>query len=513
MKKQLTLVLSFALPLAILPACGEGEPNNTGGHGGQTSSSSSSSSSTSSSSGGGTGGHGGMPVSACTQALQTKAAAHQSELASWSTDDVPAMAASAATAPYDDTGFAGHYRDDLTKHPGCKPRMATDPVYAGKDFLDSKNEATVAAGVPVQGADATKPGYVPGYPCAAKEYTGGTVDTSKPIVILVHGNSSSPVSWEEYKNSNLVDQDPNTPGIQLNTLTKFAFTADDPSKPPRAMLASKLVSAGYRVIAVDFRTDLVLTLKNANLAAKPTDPGYGDAAGNIDHGWASPILESLVESVIKANPNQKISLVGHSLGTTVIMDALRRTYKRFKAGTFSDNPYAHIHSVVLASGAVHGVAGGDANCALYTTMRGAVNCEMGDRANYKPTAFDKVNEGPEDLFAVPCADGSYAFGEKDACGGNTIQWFTTTIQDPPSGPLMDEFVSESAARVNMDKYDATTKKVLDPQCVDNHVNALTAFDTSGFFMDVAGLNGFLATHFGTIRSDEGMTYIVNALAK
>jgi pimeloyl-ACP methyl ester carboxylesterase len=354
---------------------------------------------------------------------------------------------------------------------------------------------------------------VPGFTCAAKEYTGGTVDTTKPIIILVHGNSASPNSWEEYTNTGLKDGDPNTDGIQLTSASQFQFTADDPAKAPRKMLASKLVAAGYRVIAVDFRTDLVPYLKNANLSAGPTDPGYGDAAGNIDHGWAVPILQSLLKSVISANPNQKISLVGHSLGTTVIQDALRRTYNEFKAGTFATNPFSKVKGVVLASGAIHGVSKGTVNCTTYTTMRGKVNCEMGDRDNYKETDFHKGNNGPQDLFAVPCADGSYAYNKQSECGGNAVKWFTTTIKDSTGATLRDEFVSQAAARINMDDYDVTTDTVKDPECVVNNVNPVEAYDTSGYFMDIGTYQGFLANHFGSIRSDAGMTFILDALTK
>src|SRR6185312_11514655 len=174
--------------------------------------------------------------------------------ATWSIADVPTMAASAATAPEDDSKDYGHYRDDLTMHPGCAPRTSTDKTYAGQGFLNTLNTATVAPGVIVQGTDSTKPGYVPNYPCAAKEYTqpsGVSIDPTKPIVILVHSNSSSPNSWEEYSNPNLTDADSNTPGIQLVSASGFKFTVDDQTHP-RTMLAAKLVAKGYRVIAVDF---------------------------------------------------------------------------------------------------------------------------------------------------------------------------------------------------------------------------------------------------------------------
>jgi pimeloyl-ACP methyl ester carboxylesterase len=281
------------------------------------------------------------------------------------------------------------------------------------------------------------------------------------------------------------------------------------------MLATKLVALGYRVIAVDFRADVVPTLANVSLTATPSDSGYGDSLGNMDHGWTVPILESLLKAVITANPTKQISLVGHSLGSTVIQDTLRRTYNDFKSGAFATNPFTRIHGVILASGAIHGVNGGAAACAPYTTMRGSVNCEMGDRDTYTPTAFHNANNGPSDLFAVPCADGSYAFGKESSCGGNVVKWFTTTVQDSTGATLADEFVSQAAARISMDDYDTTNKVVLAPDCVDNHVNLPTDFDGSGFFFDLGtySFQGFLANHFGSIRSDDGMAYIVSALAK
>ena len=149
------------------------------------------------------------------------------------------------------------------------------------------------------------------------------------------------------------------------------------------------------------------------------------------------------------------------------------------------------------------------------TMRGSVNCEMGDRDNYSATDFHKANNGPVDLFAVPCADGSYAYGKQGECGGNTVKWFTSTIQDSTGAMLADEFVSQSAARINMDNWDATSKMVIAPECVDNHVNPPSDYDASGFFFDLGTypFQGFLANHFGSIRSDEGMAYIVTALGQ
>src|SRR6185295_2092637 len=60
------------------------------------------------------------------------------------------------------------YRDDMSSHPGCS-----------------------TAGLSYPAAD------IPGYRCAAKAYPV-TEDTSKPIVLLIHGNSDSPLEWEKF---------------------------------------------------------------------------------------------------------------------------------------------------------------------------------------------------------------------------------------------------------------------------------------------------------------------------
>ena len=107
---------------------------------------------------------------------------------------------------------------------------------------------------------------------------GVTVDTSKPIVVLVHGNSSNPNSWEEFSNSKLTDQDPNVAGVQAKPVTGFEFTVDSQA---REMLATKLVKQGYRVIAVDLRSDLTVTLPDANPKAAPRTPRSATASASV----------------------------------------------------------------------------------------------------------------------------------------------------------------------------------------------------------------------------------------
>jgi len=452
-------------------------------------------------------------VEACKTVIETKLTAHQAELANWSITDLAKMHSVAKDDEGNEVGFehicfAGRYRDDLSKHPGCAPQTA----YTGKLFLNGTNQAEVAPGVPVQGTDAAAPGYVPGYPCAAKEYSmpaGVAVDAAKPIVILVHGNSANPNSFEEFSNPSMTDQNDQADGKQLKSASKFEFTVDAQT---REMLAAKLVKQGFRTIAVDLRTDKTLALAGANLLAGGTDPNFGDGIGNVDHGWSVPILQALVKAVMEANPNAKVSLVGHSLGYTVIQDALRRLYVDFKEGKSTLNPFPQVKDVLLASGAAHGVANGNLNCSFYKTMRGSVNCEMGDRKDYVATDYNKLLNGPGDLFSVPCADGSFAYGLKDQCGGNVVSYSTITMKDPVGGELQDEFVSEAASRLDMDQTQTLsdgTRRVTAAACVDNHLIELSDYDGSGYFMD--GLPGFLASHFGSIRSEAGMAFILSKL--
>ena len=75
-----------------------------------------------------------------------------------------------------------------------------------------------------------RPATIPGYKCAAKAYPLVNEDAKKPIVLLMHGNSSTPADWEK-------------------------FPADKADALP--MLADRLSAQGFRVLAVDFRYDKV----------------------------------------------------------------------------------------------------------------------------------------------------------------------------------------------------------------------------------------------------------------
>lgn len=407
---------------------------------------------------------------ACQTALSTAVAA--ADFTGYSAADPTSMVATGGSQNRE-ADYAGKYRDDLANHPGCMPRSAYD---ANSEAFITDNEATVPAGSPYAATD---------YPCAAKEYDKSAVDTSKEIVILVHGNSSGVVSFEEYFVASRA-------GTDISNVAMFTFTVDS---MVRTQLASTLLTNGYEVISFDARTDLVSTLADYN-----SDPATGNAFNNIDHGWAVPMLQQLVKSVMTANPTRKVSIIGHSLGVTVIRDTMRRLWNESQAGTAGAvNPYAQLKDVVLLSGANHGVANGSVLCTSFPTqMRGTVGCEMGSRDAFTPTDFSRANNGPDDVWTVPCADGDYAFGVTGACGGNVVEYTTVTMQDIPGGMLQDEFVSEASSRLDVDTA-----------CVDNELISLTDYDASSFFLTI--LPGFFANHFGSARSNAGIQLIMDKL--
>jgi pimeloyl-ACP methyl ester carboxylesterase len=298
----------------------------------------------------------------------------------------------------------------------------------------------------------------------------------------VQGNSTRPHTWESYM----------LPlGTAINSaVEKVQFS---PDTKERAQLAETLTAAHYRVIAVDFRTDLVT-------AVDPVADAITDnAAGNIDHGWATPILQSLVRAVMKNNPERKVALIGHSLGVSVARDAVRRLYVEYADGKEGAiNPFLQLSHVILGSGANHGVSTYEQGlCQKNFTMRGTIVCEMGSRANYSQTDFHKPLNGPLDLFATPCADGDYAYGRTGQCGGNVVKYLTITMTDLTQGAnYQDYYVSEAASRINM------------PGCVENKLTTLADYDTSGYFN-----KGFIANHFGSLRSDAGLKLAMDFLAK
>ncbi len=302
------------------------------------------------------------------------------------------------------------------------------------------------------------PASIPGYRCAAKAYPDTAEDKTKPIVLLVHGNSSSPADYE-------------------------AFAAN--GQPGAAMLAEKLTAAGHRVFAVDFRKD------------KSDDPmGNNDTenvAMNFDHGWAVPIAEHFIESVLGAYPDRKISIVGFSVGPTIVRDALRRLHRAKK------KPFERIQTLALAAGSHHGVStyrklcGADPSKPTNPTMRGRVACELGDRTAYTPTDFLRGLNGPAGAFETPCADGDKAYGQSGVCGGNRVKYLTIVMKDVKEGTFQDEFVSEGSSRLNG---------------ADNRTVELTDNDESGFFF-----NGAFKNHYGAIRSAAALRILSEALGQ
>ncbi|MCI0669559.1 MAG: alpha/beta hydrolase [Myxococcaceae bacterium] len=438
-------------------------------------------------------------VQACRDGMDAKRAQLQAEgvnIANWSIEDTTEMAEITTAAPQTVetyTQYDGRYRP-LSNHPGCD---ATNLYYdkantqGSTPYVDGNKDgkwtsATAFGPNVATGFTDGNKANIPGYTCAAKEYTQPNEDTSKPIIILVHGNSTRPHTWEKFQLP---------PG---STVTSFENTQFTPDATAREQLADKLIAARYRVIAVDFRTDKV-TAAIEPMANNTTE----NQAGNIDHGWSTPILQNLIKAVMKQNPTRKVSLVAHSLGVTVARDALRRIYVEYtKAPTSAEtiNPFKQLQHVILGSGANHGVSTYDAPynlCGPNDSMRGTIVCEMGSRSNYTQTAFAKPLDGPKDLFATPCADGDYAFGKTGQCGDNVVKYFTVTMQDVQSGAnYQDLYVSEAASRIDM------------PGCVTNKLTTLTDYDTSGYF-----IKGAIANHFGSMRSEAGMALVMEYLTK
>jgi hypothetical protein len=114
------------------------------------------------------------------------------------------------------------------------------------------------------------PASIPGYACAAREFafpTGASEDKTKPIVILVHGNSESPTGWMKF-----LHPDPGS----------LMFPADTTA---RDQLAEILPSMGFRTIAIDMRTDKI---DDPN---SPEGKDTGNTPKNSDHGWTTPLLQ------------------------------------------------------------------------------------------------------------------------------------------------------------------------------------------------------------------------------
>lgn len=320
------------------------------------------------------------------------------------------------------------YLDDLGAHPGCT----------------------------VDGLAYT-PASIPGYRCAARAYDTPSENTSLPIVLLFHGNSDTPAVWQSFESSTC-----------------------DPRGAHQGMpmLAERLSSGGFRVYAVDLRSDRVDDCADDNTSC--------NAAKNMDHGWGVPIAQHFIRSVIEANPGRRISLVGHSFGVTVIRDALRRLWVNE-----SFEVWPHVQDVVLLAGGNHGVSSFPL-CASNTTRRGRVTCEMGNRAAFAPTPFLAVLNGPGGAHETPCADGSSAFGVPNACGDHAVQYTTLVMQDADDGTQQDQFVSQaSSALVG----------------ADNATLTLTEFDQTDYFFC-----GLFRDHYGPARHPRALDLVVAHLS-
>jgi len=318
------------------------------------------------------------------------------------------------------------YLDDLDNHPGC-----------------------TTAGL---GYDAAS---IEGFRCAAKAY-GGDVDTDKPIVLLVHGNSDSPVSWEAFDPMGACEE-------------TFGDEGND-------MLAEMLVANGFETYAVDMRFDQVDDPDNDNETQ--------NAAKNMDHGWGVPIAAHFIRTAMEANPDRRFVVMGFSFGVTTVRDALRRLLVNE-----GFNAFAQLDHAILLSGANHGVSSFPL-CSANPTRRGVVTCEMGDRAAYSPTYFTSPLNGPEGDFETPCSEGEDAFGEA-ACDGAKVQYTTIVMEDLEGGEQQDLFVSEASAAL---------------AGADNVTVGLNDFDKTGYFVC-----GLFRNHFGSYRSGAGLDAIADKL--
>lgn len=329
------------------------------------------------------------------------------------------------------------YLDDLSAHPGCTTEGL---AYA--------------------------PASLPGYACAARDFTaelGGTENPSAPIVLLIHGNSDTPDSWLAHT--------PETPCTDAEGAPVIGATEGAP------MLAERLVTAGLRTIAVDLRFDRV--------DDPATNNDTENAAKNMDHGWSVPIAQRFIRAAMEANPDRRFVIMGFSLGATVARDAVRRLFVNEGFDVFS-----RLHAMVLMAGANHGVSS-FALCGANPTMRGRVACQMGSRAAYMPTDFMRPLNGPGGQYETPCSDGSSAFGQTDACGGNSVRYTTIVMEDLASGEQQDLFVSEASSAL---------------AGADNRTIGLNDVDESNYFFC-----GLFRNHYGAARSEAALEIVRQAV--
>jgi len=288
-----------------------------------------------------------------------------------------------------------------------------------------------------------------GYQCAAKVYPVSSPDTAKPIVLLIHGNSDTPDEWQRW-----------------------------PADSGAPMVAETLTSLGYRTMAIDLRIDRVDDPQSNN--------DTENAARNIDHGWSTPLAQHFIQSAMEAEPDARFTIIGFSLGSTVIRDALRRLHL---AGAI--NPWERLQDVILLAGAHHGVSTYARLCGKNPTMRGQVACELGSRDSFAPTDFMSALNGPDGAHETPCADGDTAYGQAGACAGNTVAYTTIVMRDIADGSYQDEFVSERSSAL---------------AGADNRLIELDDTDDTGYFF-----NGLLKNHYGAARSQAALDIIAEVV--
>ena len=120
------------------------------------------------------------------------------------------------------------------------------------------------------------------------------------------------------------------------------------------------------------------------------------------------------------------------------------------------------------------------------TMRGAVTCEMGDRAAYSPTHFTEPLNGPSGEFETPCSDGEMAYGAS-VCDGAVTESTTIVMQDLEDGEQQDLFVSETSAAL---------------EGADNRTIGLNDFDQTNYFVC-----GLFRNHYGAVRSQAALSIV------
>lgn len=376
---------------------------------------------------------------------------------------------------------------DLTKHPGCSTYGRNYTVSGTTPTDITGPTATASAGIGYTNATIT------GYPCAAKEYRPtGTEDTSKPIVILVHGNADDPTVWENCDATDTTDGQPNIYETKYsncqNTPTDGAVAVD--------MISVQLTAAGYHAYAVDLRYDLVPTDLTNSTATSP----YYNAAQQFNHAWSVPIAQKMVESLYTMYPNRKFVIIGHSLGVTIARDLLRRMHR---AG---EKPFDRLQAFIGASGGNHGIkpgngtpgsgayadlCGSDPSHPINKTIRGASACELGNYDGWVVSTFERPISGPSENWETPCADGDTAFDQSGVCGSNKVA-YTTLVDADADGTTHDEIVNGPSAALTG---------------ANNVLIGSDAQDHTGYFIHI------LPYHFASVRSKQGTDAIMAAVTK